>query len=28
MPYGMVHIRYADKKLLYIIKEWIKKYSK
>lgn len=23
MPYGMVHIRYSDKKLLLVIKEWI-----
>lgn len=23
MPYGMVHIRYSDKKLLKVIKEWI-----
>ena len=28
MPHGMIHIRYADKKLLYLIKELIKKYSK
>jgi hypothetical protein len=26
MKYGMVHIRYADKKLLYQIGDWIKKY--
>lgn len=23
MPYGMIHIRYSDKKLLAVIKEWI-----
>jgi len=27
MPYGMVHIRYGDKKLLLLIKEWIKEYK-
>jgi len=28
MEYGMVHIRYADKKLLYQIDNWIKEYGK
>jgi len=28
MPHGMIHIRYADTRLLNIIKEWIKQYSK
>lgn len=28
MKYGMVHIRYADKKLLYQIDNWIKEYCK
>ena len=28
MKYGMVHIRYADKKLLYQIDAWIKEYYK
>ncbi|MSU54773.1 MAG: hypothetical protein EXS48_03015 [Candidatus Staskawiczbacteria bacterium] len=28
MKYGMVHIRYADKKLLFQIDSWIKEYSK
>lgn len=28
MPYGMVHLRYADKKLLAVIKDWIEEYKK
>src|SRR3989344_1270741 len=28
MEYGLVHIRYADKKLLIQIENWIKEYSK
>ncbi|NTU66998.1 MAG: hypothetical protein HGB08_03695 [Candidatus Moranbacteria bacterium] len=28
MPYGLVHIRYADKKLLHLIKSWIEEYRK
>lgn len=28
MKYGLVHIRYADKKLLYQIDNWIKEYCK
>lgn len=27
MPYGLVHIRYADKKLLFVIKKWIEEYK-
>ncbi len=27
MPYGLVHIRYADKKLLAVIKEWIEEHK-
>ncbi len=27
MPYGLVHIRYADKKLLAVIKQWIEDYK-
>ena len=27
MPYGLVHIRYADKKLLTVIKKWIEEYK-
>lgn len=27
MPYGLVHIRYSDKKLLFLVKEWIKEYK-
>lgn len=27
MPYGLVHIRYADKKLLALIKKWIEEYK-
>ncbi len=28
MKYGLIHIRYADKKLLYIIDKWTKNYCK
>lgn len=28
MPHGLIHIRYADKKLLNLIKSWIKEYRK
>lgn len=28
MPFGLIHIRYSDKKLLNLIKSWIKEYSK
>ena len=28
MPYGLIHIRYSDKKLLNLIKEWIGEYKK
>jgi hypothetical protein len=28
MKYGLVHVRYADKKLLLQIEEWIKEYLK
>ncbi|MFZ2226381.1 MAG: hypothetical protein WA064_01945 [Candidatus Moraniibacteriota bacterium] len=28
MPYGLVHIRYGDKKLLNLIKDWIEEYKK
>lgn len=28
MPYGMIHVRYSDKKLLEIIKNWIEEYKK
>lgn len=28
MPYGLIHIRYADKKLLSLIKGWIEHYQK
>ena len=27
MPYGLVHIRYSDKKLLLLIKKWIDDYK-
>lgn len=27
MPFGMIHIRYSDKKLLLLIKEWINEYK-
>ena len=27
MPYGLVHIRYNDKKLLFLVKQWIKEYK-
>ncbi len=27
MPYGLIHIRYADKKLLLLIKNWIEEYK-
>jgi predicted DNA-binding protein YlxM (UPF0122 family) len=27
MPYGMIHVRYADKKLLDLIRSWIEEYS-
>ena len=27
MPYGLIHIRYADKKLLDLIKKWIEEYK-
>ncbi len=27
MPYGLIHIRYSDKKLLNLIKKWIREYS-
>jgi hypothetical protein len=27
MPYGLVHIRYADKKLLLVVKKWIEEYK-
>ena len=27
MPYGLIHIRYSDKKLLKLIKKWIAEYS-
>ncbi len=27
MPYGLVHIRYADKKLLQVIMDWIEEYK-
>lgn len=27
MPYGLVHVRYADKKLLAVIKGWIEEYK-
>lgn len=27
MPYGLIHIRYSDKKLLNVIKNWIKEYK-
>lgn len=28
MPYGLVHIRYADKRLLAVIREWIREFKK
>ena len=28
MPYGLIHIRYSDKKLLNLIKDWINEYRK
>ncbi len=28
MPHGLIHIRYADKKLLNVIKKWIDEYSR
>lgn len=28
MPYGLIHIRYSDKKLLNLIKNWISEYKK
>jgi hypothetical protein len=28
MKYGMIHVRYADKKLLFLMDTWIKEYSK
>jgi Tat protein secretion system quality control protein TatD with DNase activity len=28
MPYGLVHIRYSDKKLLALIQKWTKEYLK
>jgi len=27
MPHGLIHVRYSDKKLLNLIKKWIKEYS-
>jgi len=27
MPHGLIHVRYSDKKLLNLIKEWIREYS-
>ena len=27
MPHGLIHVRYSDKKLLSLIKKWIKEYS-
>jgi hypothetical protein len=28
MPHGLIHIRYSDKKLLNLIKNWIEEYKK
>jgi hypothetical protein len=28
MPHGLIHIRYHDKKLLFLLKDWIEEYSK
>ena len=28
MPYGLVHIRYADKKLLNLLRQWIEETKK